>query len=350
MNNHPVSIRVGSALRILLLWSFLVTNLPTLAAGDEAIRDRFLENAPAAWESYLRMIEHVAGTFNFSQVDRLKEDKVVWASKTHVKLTPTHSLFILEDQPGQQGPTQARVTGFNSEYAFQLARPTTRTDWAIDSYTPYRASGSPIDSVALRQSSVRSLCQGLVLWSETIWLPSVLKDEGFSVIDAREFEQDGEKLVRIEFQYQPQPPDRNPIREGFMIFDPERYWMLRGAELKSEPVTGGKGTITLKDIAYVDDPAAKLPLIKRYVANIRGENKDGDVSEHDWIWDFDLQYQPEIADSEFRLAAFGLPEPSVPTGTDRTWVILLAAFGVACLGGAIALRRWANSREMSRAA
>jgi hypothetical protein len=81
------------------------------------------------------------------------------------------------------------------------------------------------------------------------------------------------------------------------------------------------------------DSGTSLPVAKRAVRKIKGRSDTGDTFDNEWRFDYDLRVPRRLpAADEFRLSAFGLPEPMGMPGPRRShWYIWLALAGVGAI-------------------
>jgi hypothetical protein len=297
---------------ILALCWIGVLSFPAHCADDpETWKNRFLAEAPPAWEEYRAFAERLQGTeVRTGTVEgrlRLKE---------HFQIK--HNLqckFLLRQNLGPAG-AGGEVFAFNPVYGFALERKTGDSPWVLVDFQmgKYR---SPIMDEYWPLAKVCTLA-ALFQLSELLQLPN------FRVVAAGAVQRDGRELCRIAFESKGKTSLGTSDARGTLWLDPERCWTLCKCTLHQHALRGVEWTMNAEAIAT----PAKYPIPIRYTVDTEvldpqsGERKSAMVTE------FDLkEVSPLPGDEEFTLSAFGLPEPvgTKPPRRPHTWLWLLAA-------------------------
>jgi hypothetical protein len=178
------------------------------------------------------------------------------------------------------------------------------------------------------------------------YFPDVVGDADFSLQSAAPLTLDGEELVRIEFTARPKEWSTKarpkgtgwlPLRKGWIVFDPERYWVIREChvELQNSPQGGSTGSMHGK-FEYKEGRKG-FPIVKRTVRKWDGG--------YQYTQEFDLTERDDVPESDFTLSAYGLPEPpEVQQPRARSWLYLWVGLaGMICLALGVGFR-WRSKR------
>lgn len=290
-----------------------VTFSTPLAADDE-LKQRFLAEAPEAWNQYRVRAEHIQGAVRFTQMERGRSERALRSDERQIKSFGRNAL-VMTERVNRDSEGLTTAVGVNSDYAFRLQFDSDTQQWIL---TDLDRDIQDLERSSLakdpRELALGHVCRGMRVLGT--WLPEMIADPGFRVHQVTTAERDDTQLVRIEFDYEPQQPANNPVRGGAILLDPSRYWLIREAEVRAFWMPGDEGIITI-EAEYADDEVNSFPLLTRYVAHVdsqlsgdRAEEAGTSEVHHDWVWDFDLRELEKASEQEFTLAAFGLPEPS----------------------------------------
>jgi len=313
-----------------------VLSAQLLSAGpvpsSESREQPFLEKAPQQWEEYVRLATNLEGSVQFEQIDRRASDKVIRHSESRFVLDGRRAVYVFK--PADE---KWHAEGANAEYGFEIAAEPggdwyiTNIDWDANAEVPREpvGRGGPVGTADAYGLATKLACSGLVIFST--WFPDVAASPAFQVRDLTAIAEGDEECVKVEFEYHPAETDpRNVVRSGMVVLDPERYWLIREAEVRGEWGGGREtGTITVRN-EFADDKAP-FPVITRQVMHVSAASVEPDSQvEHDWIREFDLSERADDDESRFTLAAFGLPEPEEEPG-ERTRVALRLSLAVTVL-------------------
>jgi hypothetical protein len=301
--------------------------------GDEALKRRFLREAPPQWEEYDRVSRELQGVLAFSGTDSLQnsQDDSRLEYKTNGRGTVLR-IFGKTKSKGKANPQHDEVYGFNPRYAFELRRKAVEAPWVLTKHLE-RRTGTDLGRATTRINSYLTCINFGVRCGYTREpLAELVRKPDFRVGSCRKVQKDGEELVEVAFTYSftEGPKKWRTNLKGKLLFDPRQYWCWRSGDIQ---VTGDTINGTLKLRGTQSNKGDELPPLSRVWE-----------SEGDWVFPMagvrnrkKLRYEATLsrpaelpADEEFRLSAFGLPEP-VGVVWDKptpTYVWLLAAAGV----------------------
>lgn len=339
-----------------ILW---LTSVTPLIAQDEKPN---LGDAKQAWPKYIDAVLNgkyrIEGQYIHTN---LNDGSLFFDNKFEMTLCGENALSI-----GHVFGTDRRALKVsNSKYRFRAESEDAKT-WKRKSLdVPFQlerqavVSLPPDDPVVSRagafqsdahRSAIKALCRGLIIWEN--WFPAMVDSSDFKIQQASYVHDNGKKLAKFEFLYQPKDWHNNIPRDGWVTLDPNAYWLIASAELKGE---WGEGESQESAILRIENKYEKnfdgtqIPILIQQDIFVKGSGKTSDVND---LWTH--KYVVSIADcrpDEFTLTAFGLPEPELPKqGIGARWMIivgnlLLAAAAVIF----VAITLWKKSRTNASA-
>ncbi len=325
----------------LLLAATAMVGLPFAASRviaqdhDEALKKRFLEEAPSRWEEYNRLVKTVQGSLRFSLTGPGKEYDGQFQAE--FKANDKARLLILQSL----GSTDrgGKVFAANPQYIFTLQRKAPSASWVLTGVD--KVTVDKIASVVVRRINMAFDKVAMLTRLNSVGLAEAVREPDFSVQRVRPRQRNGEELVEVVFESPHvlkdlSQRDYNSTQGGSMVLDPKRFWCVRGLDLNLK--TGvASGTYKL---SVELDPSTTFPLPKRCIAlEEYALNSGGQVRlKHESEFSLTVPARPP-ADEEFTLAAFGLPEPFDTTPKGTRWYFWLAAAAIVCFAGGAVLRR-----------
>lgn len=252
-------------------------------------------------------------------------------------------------EPYNQDPSFSSYTMINPHYTAIINVSNSDPSHAVlRKYTPLPEGTetlSPFDAVYIHTSRHFN-------YGGTIRLRQVVLDPSFKVTRiAREVE-DGRELVRVEHIYNHvrhvASKDIHERRRGSLWLDPSRCWCIRRSKVSTEFTTRGeRSSETERELVFETiDHSSGFPILKSITENSKMFNyKNQQKSQVTKKTDYELEVNDSVPNSEFTLAAFGLPEP----GSDPVkkpipiYVWILVAAGV-CAALALGFRYLAQRR------
>jgi hypothetical protein len=209
-------------------------------------------------------------------------------------------------QLGAKGESTERGASFNlrnRHYTARLKKSKTEGKWSLIQWKPIKEGDEKRDFAA------KIACPWLVVGN--VWLPDFLGDDSF-VIQGVQAIQDKSppKVIRVSFRVDPArrksadaPED---IRSGSIDFDPECFfrptqWEFNRKSKSSEGIE--RGVLTYEN----EKGVPILKAISNEVPELRSQ-KYGTRSRKE-VFKFQYEHNAPIADLEFRLSYYGIPEP-----------------------------------------
>lgn len=292
---------------LLLLW------VCGTALADETARRRFETEAPGAW-SELKTAIQTAVAFRAVSVRGPLSGAPDARYVTRYCLLGSRQLFEDTDARGIQ-----RVTAANDAYAFELRRPSSRDAWVVTKLTFAPDPARQDRTIAFA---------GLLV--EGKWVEDLIHWSDFRLQSVK-----AESPTRycVVFQAHHVFNPVNIIEGGTLWFDPQRYWTLVAYDLIAQSDVTGRITA---ELSYQDLDGYPFP--RQTVVNYMFPPKT--LRRH--VCDYG-PVSRATREADYRLAAFGLPEPRPASSTaSRGWTWLIVNLGlVAVLVGAVCLRKHA---------
>jgi hypothetical protein len=284
------------------------------AEGDgESWRERFLTEAPRKWAEYRTHSDRFQGSF--LEVQRWRTSRGNGSAKYTFEFKQNRALGCalskFEDEGNPERKTGSRPQTLwvkNSRYKFQLVQSGPKGSWLLTSREPIEtqsesaAGNSSFDGVMAISNHATSLKSG------NDQIPSLVAHPGFKVVGVTRIDKNGTALARVEIDFHPEREDdlRYPwLRKGWLLFDPQKYWLLVEYEGAAER-DGGVGTMHGSYEYEID--AGGLPILKRKHVTYKGTEAEGKPTESDYDFQFNLA-EGDVPESEFELSAFKFVEP-----------------------------------------
>ncbi|MFO0845807.1 MAG: hypothetical protein U0797_26060 [Gemmataceae bacterium] len=230
---------------------------------------------------------------------------------------------------------------FNPEYLFTLQRRSGKDAWVLTNLILRKDENEPIPDT-YKDHIGQGMQHALFLlgYSE---LAQFVKQPTFKATNAARVTHDGDECVSIDFDNPHSLKEKpfEPVQGGTILLDPKRSWCLRGFQVRTL-YSNAAGTERAEKILLRDSKAEGLPLPVQIVASRKdidtapGKGSAEFVSSTSTTFDLDESAPP--AREEFRLTAFGLPEPPGARKPWR-WHWWAAGAGVVCLAGSYLFRR-----------
>jgi hypothetical protein len=296
--------------------------------GDAVLIERFRTEAPVAWQKLadgLRVGFESPSELNYGSPGSASDAVVAEGSTRETRLHRVkggHELVETRYEKGDRAGTR-RVEAINSAYAFELAMRPPSNRWALESL-----ERKAIDHDDREHSHVGSPAfSGVKI--EGNWLTDLVDSKGFH-IESAEVDPDDVDIVCVRFKSAYAVDKTNTILGGKLCFDSKRFWTLTSYNVAEQ--SASKGTIE-ESIAYQDLDGFPFPrtMVVTY-----------SFPPHDFTR-YVYRFGPpsrNVDEDDFRLSAYGLPEPGEPPGLarGRLWAVLIV-LGVICLIVAVILRQ-----------
>jgi hypothetical protein len=335
----PVPIALPVFRLVCSLVLLLVAAADGLAQDEEALKQRFLDEAPRSWDALIGHAFQLRGQIRTTW----KRGNLSGRLISEIKEKPGNRLWQLESADSDAQGSEYTVYASNSDYIFKLKRKSMKSmnlPWVMVDFqrkepgrefqlpAEYREEGGL--SEGLQSSGLTA-----VSWSK---LPDLVRQPSFRVARAAVENRDGLEFVRIDFE-NPHPFDQKPfepVQSGTLLLDPERSWCVRGYEVHAQ--YANDSPVCHSDVIEVRDSSVPhLPLPARFASTTTHHQFGKGTTEEVFTETVDAQYNVEepltLPDSDFRLPAFGLPEPEGPA-TRPWWSLWAVGASLACIAAA----------------
>lgn len=307
--------------------------------ADERASIVFPPEAILKWKEYVQNAFQYAGSSDTEFIDVINNT----SRKTSTNFRMYGPWSVISSKSGSKLRT---AIGVNSFYNFKIQE-LKQDEWIIkniqslipeqkkaqidfddvDPKTPWL----PPHDLRHHESSFMMTCRGLYFWGN--WFPAMIQSKGFIVESVTEEMYKGELLVRVQFLYNPVSHDNNPISNGYVLLDPNHYWLIRYAKTKSVWPDSDSDANEINITNEFDTSLNGFPLPKYHRKESIGETPE--VKVHVFS---EINYAPwklaPINEKEYILSAFGIPEPTLFNENDKTTRL---SFLILILGNLIAL-------------
>lgn len=315
-------------LRLTAIYLVLTLLGSSMATADEPLIQRFRREAPEGWKSLRESTLHRQGTLTVLGEAIEGFDKSLNGSTKVVFAfdAPQMMLHFVQEASRPGLPRRDYLYGINGEYSFFLEKPKRDEPWTVGSMD---RNGERLNK------KVRSF--GSQLFASYMIdeqdLTSIVAKPGFRIESIRSVADQGPDLVELKFTAKEFENKRYQIKAGTIRFNPLKYWCVVGYDLDLLLDAPAKSAARQK---Y--DDIDGYPAIKEIVYDFTSIAPDKQLFHRRKTSTID--YEPEAPSSKiFRLAAYGMPEPSSPGTAGRSWWLIYSYLGLLCFSGAYALRR-----------
>jgi hypothetical protein len=245
--------------------------------------------------------------------------------------------------------TSQSVQAFNSNYTFSLKK--ANEEWNVkDIMMPLETLGQTDQLIFpdFSQSSLKdsanhlavfTAVKGLML-SHVDFLPVIADKPEFQLKSFRYFEENGIRLLNIEYTYEPtQFLSNQLVRGGNVILIPDLFFLIKSADVNYvEP--GKQQRIHAKIFNEYEFTKSNFPYLKKHKRVINGIEYNNFTIETICTKFIPVENLP---DSRFTLSHYGLPEPDF--GERRTNRIRYIIIGIGILMMAIGAWRMIQKRR-----
>jgi hypothetical protein len=274
----------------------------SFGAADQALTDRFKQEAPKQWQEYERISSALQGVCKLT-IDAGDGQP----SKSSVDYKFNEHCKLLLAQAGPSVPT--KVFAYNPKYSFVLSRGSQVSPWVLEELKMAHEGPSP--TVDQEISSAVQL-NSILVFPHYGMLSELIRQPNFSVRNASLIRKDGDELVQIEFDnshpLEADPKKFFPVQGGTLVLDPSRYWSVRSGILRSAyRATNVTSTVTTE----ADESRKGYPIPKKYVEQREMSAPGQSVTKTlNHVREFELhESDTSPPDVEFTLSAFGMAEP-----------------------------------------
>lgn len=306
--------------------------------GEEVDRAGFHAEAPKGWQRIEEFLlqSHIVLRETTSIGPRDTSDNgntTLLHRNVELKLAGSNAMITSLIEQDYPEPVPRHVVNCqNPDYGFEIRRESVSDAWST-SRLEYPTGNA---SETARRLERRALM--FVLGVYDVALKELVEDSGFKLTDATSVETSDGRQVEVTFTFEPSTAKRSRLRGGVVRFDPNLQWALVNARLN---IAQGESTQPLDlSITYTSDPSG-LPVPARWESSF-----DRPDATHQRIVQEVVSFDRDpIPESEFRLSAFGLPEPATASATRARWWWVLIAAGLGMLLVAGILRRLTGAKS-----
>ncbi|HBI42105.1 MAG TPA: hypothetical protein DDY78_04495 [Planctomycetales bacterium] len=315
---------------------FVVMGGADLQAQDaNALARRFLDEAPPCWELLKDQQFQLRGKIRAAWT----WGKTSGHAETDIKEKSGNQLRSPQPLPdGQENDNTAYVV--NADYIFSLKRKAQNALWVL---SDFQKKGKDF-RLPTRFQEEGGIGYGVqtVLLNCGAFLPDLVRQPSFRVVRAAVENREGAEFIRVDYD-NTHPVNQKPIQSvqsGTMLLDPARCWCVREFEVHTGALNDE--SVTRSDVIEIRDSSVAhfpLPVHIASTTKHRQFSPDGKAKEEVFTSTGDMRYDLEepypLADAEFRLPAFGLPEPAEPPQPLwQRWYVWAITAGLACLAAA----------------
>lgn len=315
---------------------------PVHGQEGQAWKTRFLNEAPAKWKDYRAFAGRLQGAYTYS-ADRIKGTNRQPHDKLRVELKQSGSwTFSVMQELGPEALSpfgRARIV--NSRYAAELHQRSPSSGWAIWTLSQGPSKKQGINPEQRKESVLDAVC--ILQKVSHRLLPDMVKDREFAVKEVTPLEQNGHTYIRVAFANRPKVRVlEDPGMEGWVLLDPDRYWVIKEGQITAEYRGGGKGTVTFTNEYHVTRDGFPIPRQRTTREQFSLDDRIEGLHTVEFV------EQGEVPEREFSLSVFGLPEPrGVTFPQPSRWYLWFGGFAfLSLLAGGFFWRR-ANRRKLA---
>ena len=310
-------------------------------AAEPSLRERFLREAPKAWEEYLAFARTLQGRWTsrmtFSNHNSVTHHQIKQNRRCRLAGYEVESRKSKSDEylrARGRTPLMGEMWVVHREYAFMLARRSMQSPWVVTGIARSDDDKKYISDKIEQQFNIMTGC--LISLVQTR-LQKLLDQPTFRLLDVRQTMYENKECVEIVFDNKHEiiiGEDFIPEQRGKVILDPQRYWTVYSAELVSKYMHDN-GPEDYKESIRITtrDGKSGYPIIVNH-KYYRTDKPDEGITK-----EFELDEVERLPqDEEFTLTAFGLPEPVGLERPVRWWLWTGVAGVLLIIVGAVFFR------------
>jgi hypothetical protein len=309
----------------------------------QALRQRFLEQAPPYWEEYARRASRLQGSFSSTLVGTLSDYKL--ASSWEFKINDRCRLMQTSWErsiSGKADEPSIELFAANPNYSFALRRRSSSSPWAL--WQIQKSEKAQAGKLAAQFELEIAAARTFPVRIQQELLADLVRKPEFRVLGCRGSPAGNPAVLEVDFDYAHAPgPNESPVQAGKLVFDTARSWCLSSYEVQvrtNQPK--GRGVWKMKILEWGETDG--LPVPRTVVRNYDMDFDHGkDVRE--WKFKYDLNVPERTPpDEDFTLSAFGLTEPEgFGWKKPMPWSLWLILTGGICVVLALGTR-WLGKR------
>lgn len=300
------------------------------AQESESLIRQLKNEVPKMWAEYAQAF---SGTLRYirrtSSLDRLTKKKTL-GTFSRVEYG-SHGIMEWYQNFDEGGGGYAYV--MNDRYAFEVKKPSGDRGWVAAAVRVKAAGEREGDYATPRLKGWKKTWPAAGPFSASgFWLPKLMTDDGLILTTAKEIVGASGHRVRFDFTYDKTRKNALTPSKGWVILDPTQSWRVCESEIHVRDSGDPDMAMTIHWTVHCELDG-EFPVLKRTMVKAKGRENGKDVDA-----ETTMEYTVDRNDSaaaEFRLTAFGLPEPHGivwPQPTRWYLWIGLATLGALALG------------------
>jgi len=307
-----------------------------LSPPPDEWKAKFHEEAPNAWAKYATRARRLQGSLVVT-TRSLDENKIVYSNHFELKQREGCSFFLEQygveggDEEGRRG----QISAVNPYYAFTLKRKTSESPWAA------AGAGKELWNAEYAPSHLTEwiLRAPYTFVAIVNTLEARLDDPEFSINKVAPVDDGDGQFLKVEFKYDPvKNKNHKPLRSGWVLLDTKRYWVMRAFEART---LWGDGSRDFAARFEYNDTPDDFPILKTILVTAKIPTKNRSFES---VYSYQLQ-ERDLPEREFRISAFGFPEPPGAPRIGTPWYVWFIALAFASLAvGWYFRRRMAKSK------
>lgn len=305
-------------------------------SADSALKDRFLEEAPRKWREYSSLLRG----FEVSS-EHIIEANSIGATGDGEKQTQRESDHIILADSGVSALKKQGLYTYvsNQEYSFTLGQSVDTLGQSVESNSQSLSILDLYPQHPLSSQHAKPASEAIKAAARrvgTIWhlypldFLELVTSTSFKVVNAKEIVENGENVVRIDFEYSPQADSNSypfSIYQGHALFSPAKYWAVVGGNVTVKDPQKQVGGYELHN--RFGQVLGQIPVVTNsdyLIFNVGHALLESMVSTYAWS-------KFEGDEDQFTLSRYGFSEPSFQTALDaKRWFFYLNIVVVlACL-------------------
>ena len=285
-----------------------------------------MTEAPLAWEKLMNFQASLEGTYHKEMIYALgaqgvnrnlegkfkdshsrktcSREDVNWNLKGEFKCVNGNK-YLHYELTNVNGNSYQTAFCLNARYGFALDRTASSSSWEVGFFETRK--NRILDRLGRQGAVLHMDCT--IDGQSLLWM---VKQSGFQLKNARTFEKEGKELVEIHFATNSYLFDDNRILGGRVVLDASNFWAVQEYEVQGKAEAEDTDDTRKGRVEYAGHLDG-FPLPKRSVIDY---NVGAGYSCQQTIT-LDVLRKCVAPDSDFTLAAFGLPEISEPSESEQ---------------------------------
>jgi hypothetical protein len=251
--------------------------------ADEALKQRFEEEAPAAWKSYSEKIKNCE--FDQTSIGGADKSEII---DHKVRISP---YFFMESNING-----GELIAVNEKYVFHLSKGENNS-WILDNCQKLEKPPRVVPPFVMG-------CMDLTVCDSFIRLA---KEPEFKVKEVSQVTENGLNLIRVAYEYEPDKfVPEHFARSGEVFLMPDHDWLLKRSEIQSVENDGTR--IVTEVTNEYDFTSESVPVVKKRVITLKyGKGKKNVTME--WNYPVVKLLDDDFPTDQFYLSYYDLPEP-----------------------------------------